>query len=145
VFRSPFHPVGSGSPSGTDRSAAGARPAILEQEIHVLKKLGIIVGGTAAVLLAASPLAFADTSRSPECTITEAADNSIAQEGEGGDSLLGLAGGAVANTGAVTNTQTQAPALNCNNIEDVIDTTVEDNDRDNDETTTIEGSYNTQD
>lgn len=113
----------------------------------MLKKLGIIVGGSLAVLVAASPLAFADTSRSPECSFDASADNSVSQEGVGGDALLGLVGGAVAQVGTPANVQTQAPVASCNNIEDVLDTNIEDNLQDNDEDndeidTDIEDSFN---
>ncbi len=117
----------------------------------MIKKSGIIVGGIAALLVAASPLAFADTtSRSPECDLTAAADNSVEQDGAGGSTLLGLAGGAVANTAAPVNAQTQAPVASCNNVEDVLNTTIEDNfqdnSQDNDETDeSIEDSFNVED
>jgi hypothetical protein len=132
----------------------------------VLKKAGIVVAAATASLLALSPLAFAgdkgdhdhpmpppapevtqvdSTSRSPECDFGVQADNSVEQAGEGGNSLLGGVAGAVANTATPLNTQTQAPVGNCNNVEDVLDVTVEDNDRDNDETTTVEDSFNTED
>ena len=113
----------------------------------MLKKVGIIVGGALAVLVAASPLAFADTSRSPECTFDAAADNSVTQEAENGSSLLGLAGGTVTQTGIPANAQTQAPVTSCNNIEDVLDTNIEDNVQDNDQDnddidTVVEDSFN---
>jgi hypothetical protein len=126
-------------------NVVGIPPAIPDRR-EMLKKIGLIVGGSAAVLLAASPLAFADTtSRSPECTFSAAADNSVDQAGEGGDSLLGLAAGPVTNLGTPANAQTQAPVTSCNNIEDVLDTNIEDNVQDNDDTeTTVEDSFNTE-
>lgn len=113
----------------------------------MLKKLGIIVGGSLAVLVAASPLAFADTSRSPECSFDASADNSVEQDGVGGSALLGLLGGPVTQAGIPANAQTQAPVASCNNIEDVLNTNIEgnaqDNDEDNDEIDTdIEDSFN---
>ena len=113
----------------------------------MIKKAGFIVGGTLAVLVAASPLAFADDSRSPECTFDAAADNSVQQDGEGGDVLAGLVGGAVTNGAVIGNAQTQAPVASCNNVEDVLDANIEDNFQDNsldnDEITeTIEDSFN---
>lgn len=145
----------------------------------MLKKAGIVVAAATAGLLALSPLAFAHekgdhkemgkeshsvseptvventvineetTSRSPECDFSAAADNSVDQEGTGGSSLLGL-GGLVANVAAPINAQTQAPIASCNNIEDVLNTNIEDNlqdnDQDNDETSTdVEDSFNTED
>jgi hypothetical protein len=113
----------------------------------MLKKAGIIVGGIAALLVAASPLAFADdTSRSPECDFVAAADNSVEQEGTGGSTTLGAVAGAVANTAAVANAQTQAPVASCNNIEDVLSTETTDNSEDNDVTReSIEDSFNVED
>lgn len=116
----------------------------------MIKKAGIIVGGTLAVLVAASPLAFADSSRSPECTFDAVADNSVQQDGEGGDVLAGLVGGAVTNGAVVGNAQTQAPVTSCNNVEDVLDSSIEDNFQDNDQdndviTETIEDSFNLED
>ena len=137
----------------------------------MLKKAGIVVAAATAGLLALSPLAFAGdkghedtkgdhattttvvneetTSRSPECDFAASADNSVDQEGVGGSSLLGL-GGLVANTAAPINAQTQAPIASCNNIEDVLNTTIEDNfqdnDQDNDEISTeVDDSFNTED
>jgi hypothetical protein len=131
----------------------------------VLKKAGIVVAAAAAGLLALSPLAFAGdkgdhdhggvmppapvtqventTSRSPECTFDAQADNSVTQDAEGGDSLLGGVAGLAANTAAPVNGQTQAPVGSCNNIEDLVDVNVEDNFQDNDEeTSTVEDSNN---
>jgi hypothetical protein len=113
---------------------------------HVIKKAGLIVGGALAVLVAASPLAFA-ADHSPACTFDAAADNSVQQDGQGGDSLAGLAGGAVTNAATITNAQTQAPVDSCNNTEDVLDANIEDNFQDNSQdndviTETIEDSLN---
>ena len=135
----------------------------------MLKKAGIVVAAATAGLLALSPLAFAGdkghedtkgdhatttvvneetTSRSPECTFDADADNSVEQDGEGGDAGLAGVGGLVGQLGAPINAQTQAPVGSCNNIEDLVDLNVEDNlqdnDQDNDEITTdIEDSGNT--
>ena len=125
----------------------------------MLKKAGIVVAAATAGLLALSPLAFAhddkggydetdkhhsvsepavvnqeSTSRSVDCDFEQETDNSIDQEGEGGDSLLGL-GGLVTNTAIPLNTNIQAevPIASCNNVED------------NDETTSVEDSFNTED
>jgi hypothetical protein len=120
----------------------------------VLKKAGIVVAAATAGLLALSPLAFAGdkghedpkgahsttvvneetTSRSVDCDFEQDNDNSIEQEGVGGDSLLGL-GGLVANTATPVNTDIQAavPIGSCNN------------DEDNDETTSVDDSFNTED
>lgn len=138
----------------------------------MLKKAGIVVAAAAAGLLALSPLALASngggheqtppsvteqttvvnettTSRSPECNFGAAADNSVEQEAEGGDSLLDL-GGLASNTVDALNAQTQAPIASCNNVEDVLDLDVrdnfQDNSQDNDETSTsIEDSGNVED
>lgn len=115
------------------------------------KKAGVVVGGTLAVLVAASPLAFADTtSRSPECTFDAAADNSVEQEAIGGSALLGLEGGAASNVVDVVNVQTQEPLLSCNNVEDVVDVSITDNVQDNSEDSDVESSsvvdsFNTED
>ena len=125
----------------------------------MLKKTGIVVAAATAGLLALSPLAFAhdeggydeadkkdhsvsepavvnqeSTSRMVECDFEQENDNSIEQEGVGGDSLLGL-GGPVTNLGTPLNTNLQAavPIDSCNNLED------------NDETTSVEDSFNTED
>lgn len=113
----------------------------------MLKKAGFIIGGVAAALVALTPLALADTtSRSPECDFTTAADNSVEQDGVGGSTLLGLAGGAVANVATPVNAQTQAPVASCNNVEDVLSTENTDNSEDNDVTReSIEDSFNVED
>jgi hypothetical protein len=115
----------------------------------VKKKIGIIVGGTAALLLAVSPLAFASdggNDRSPDCSYSAEADNSVVQAGEGGEGAV--AGGAVANAGAPVNGQANAPVLSCNTVEDVLDLNIEDNFQDNSTnsesvTETITDSFNT--
>ena len=139
----------------------------------MLKKAGIVVAAATAGLLALSPLAFAhdkggydetdkkhhsvsqpvvvnqeSTSRSVDCDFEQETDNSIDQEGEGGDSLLGL-GGLVTNlaTPVNTNLQVQAPIGSCNNLEDLVDVNVEDNFQDNSTTEesvseSIEDSFN---
>lgn len=121
----------------------------------MLKKAGIVVAAAAAGLLALSPLAFAgdkghedhhhkgehSTSagydHSPNCSYEAAADNSVEQAGEGGDSL-GV-GGLVGNVAAPVNGQASAPVGSCNNVEDVVDVNIEDNVQDN-STTTSESS-----
>ncbi len=114
----------------------------------MMKKTGIIVGASAALLLAAAPFAFASDSEpaAPQCEFSAVGENTAEQVGLGGDGLL--VGGAVANvTGAQSNLQGQAPAASCNNIEDVLDLNVEDNFQDNSTTEesvseSIEDSFN---
>src|SRR5256885_3920260 len=83
----------------------------------VLKKAGIIVAASAAAILAASPLALADSyDHSPKCSSAkQGADNSVVQNATGVLALLG-AGGTVAQAGAPVNAQTQAPVASCNNV-----------------------------
>jgi hypothetical protein len=100
----------------------------------VLKKAAIIVVGSAAVILAASPLALADSfDHSPQCvSATQAADNSVAQAASAANPALGAAGILAAVNAAIpVNAQTQAPIASCNNIEDVLDLNVTDNVQDN--------------
>jgi hypothetical protein len=100
----------------------------------VLKKAAIIVVGSAAAILAASPLALADSfDHSPQCvSATQAADNSPAQAASATTPALGAAGILAAVNAAIpVNAQTQAPIASCNNIEDVLDLNVRDNVQDN--------------
>ncbi len=100
----------------------------------MLKKAAIIVVGSAAVILAASPLALADSfDHSPQCvSATQAADNSVAQAASATTPALGAAGILAAVNAAIpVNAQTQAPIASCNNIEDVLDLNVTDNVQDN--------------
>ena len=101
----------------------------------MLKKAAIIVVGSAAVILAASPLALADSfDHSPQCiSARQAADNSPAQAANAANTgALGAAGILAAVNAAIpVNAQTQAPVASCNNIEDVLDLTVSDNVQDN--------------
>ena len=100
----------------------------------MLKKAAIIVVGSAAVILAASPLALADSfDHSPQCvSATQAADNSPAQAASATTPALGAAGILAAVNAAIpVNAQTQAPIASCNNIEDVLDLNVRDNVQDN--------------
>ena len=100
----------------------------------MLKKAAIIVGGSAAVILAASPLALADSfDHSPQCvSATQAADNSPEQAASAASPALGAAGILAAVNAAIpVNAQTQAPIASCNNIEDVLDLDVSDNVQDN--------------
>ena len=100
----------------------------------MLKKAAIIVVGSAAVILAASPLALADSfDHSPQCvSATQAADNSPAQAASATTPALGAAGILAAVNAAIpVNAQTQAPIASCNNIEDVLDLNVTDNVQDN--------------
>ena len=100
----------------------------------MLKKAAIIVVGSAAVILAASPLALADSfDHSPQCvSATQAADNSPAQAASATTPALGAAGILAAVNAAIpVNAQTQAPIASCNNIEDVLDLNVSDNVQDN--------------
>ena len=100
----------------------------------MLKKAAIIVVGSAAVILAASPLALADSfDHSPQCvSATQAADNSPAQAASATSPALGAAGILAAVNAAIpVNAQTQAPIASCNNIEDVLDLNVKDNFQDN--------------
>jgi len=98
----------------------------------VLKKAAIIVVGSAAVILAASPLALADSfDHSPQCkSARQAADNSVAQAASNTSPVAALLG-AAANVGVPVNLQTQAPILSCNNLEDLVDVNVSDNFQDN--------------
>ena len=100
----------------------------------MLKKAAIIVVGSAAAILAASPLALADSfDHSPQCvSATQAADNSPAQTASAANPALGAAGILAAVNAAIpVNAQTQAPIASCNNIEDVLDLNVTDNVQDN--------------
>ena len=100
----------------------------------MLKKAAIIVVGSAAAILAASPLALADSfDHSPQCvSATQAADNSPAQTASAASPALGAAGILAAVNAAIpVNAQTQAPIASCNNIEDVLDLNVRDNFQDN--------------
>ena len=100
----------------------------------MLKKAAIIVVGSAAVILAASPLALADSfDHSPQCvSATQAADNSPAQAASATTPALGATGILAAVNAAIpVNAQTQAPIASCNNIEDVLDLNVTDNVQDN--------------
>ena len=100
----------------------------------MLKKAAIIVVGSAAAILAASPLALADSfDHSPQCvSATQAADNSPAQAASATSQALGAAGILAAVNAAIpVNAQTQAPIASCNNIEDVLDLNVRDNVQDN--------------
>ena len=100
----------------------------------MLKKAAIIVVGSAAVILAASPLALADSfDHSPQCvSATQAADNSVGQAASATSPALGAAGILAAVNAAIpVNAQTQAPIASCNNIEDVLDLNVTDNVQDN--------------
>jgi len=109
----------------------------------VLKKAAIIVVGSAAVILAASPLALADSfDHSPQCvSAAQAADNSADQASSVTSPALGAAGILAAVNAAIpVNAQTQAPIASCNNIEDVLDLNVTDNVQDN--STNIDKSKN---
>ena len=100
----------------------------------MLKKAAIIVVGSAAVILAASPLALADSfDHSPQCvSAAQAADNSANQASSATVPALGAAGILAAVNAAIpVNAQTQAPIASCNNIEDVLDLNVRDNVQDN--------------
>jgi len=105
----------------------------------VLKKAAIIVVGSAAVILAASPLALADSyDHSPQCkSARQAVDNSVAQAATATTPVAALLG-AAADIAVPVNLQTQAPILSCNNIEDLVDVNVRDNFQDN--STTIDRS-----
>ena len=101
----------------------------------MLKKAAIIVAGSAAVILAASPLALADSfDHSPQCvSASQAVDNSVAQAATATTPVAALLG-AAANVGVPVNLQTQAPILSCNNLEDLVDVNVSDNFQDNSRT-----------
>lgn len=106
----------------------------------MLKKAGIIVATSAAALLALSPLAFAHPSAGCEFG-DQAAENTIAQRSESGDSttLLGpVLGDGGGNTADIANGQSQAPVDSCNAEFTETNIDVEDND----ETTDIDGSFN---
>jgi hypothetical protein len=110
----------------------------------VLKKAAIIVVGSAAVVLAASPLALADSfDHSPQCiSARQAADNSADQAASSAvTGTLGAAGilGAL-NAAVPVNAQTQAPVASCNNVENVLNTDISDNVQDN--STNIDKSKN---
>ena len=96
----------------------------------MLKKAAIIVVGSAAVILAASPLALADSfDHSPQCvSATQAADNSVDQGASATSPALGAAGILAAVNAAIpVNAQTQAPIASCNNIEDVLNPRIDHN------------------
>lgn len=104
----------------------------------MLKKASIIVAGSAAVILAAAPLALAHGSdHSPKCESAEqTVGNENPQTATGVTApLLGLLGIA-ANAAAPVTTQAQAPIASCNNVEDVLNTTISDNVQDNSVTRT---------
>ena len=109
----------------------------------MLKKAAIIVVGSAAVILAASPLALADSfDHSPQCkSARQAADNSVAQSATATTPVAALLG-AAANIAVPVNAQTQAPIASCNNIEDVLDLTVRDNFQDNSKTIDKSRTFN---
>jgi hypothetical protein len=99
----------------------------------VLKKAAIIVAGSAAVILAASPLALADSfDHSPQCNAAEqAVGNNNPQNATGVTApLLGALGLAV-NAAVPITAQAQAPIASCNNVENVLNTRVSDNFQDN--------------
>ena len=100
----------------------------------MLKKAAIIVVGSAAVILAASPLALADSfDHSPQCvSAAQAADNSADQASSVTSPALGAAGVLAAINAAIpVNAQTQAPVASCNNFEDLLNVDVSDNFQDN--------------
>ena len=105
----------------------------------MLKKASIIVAGSAAVILAAAPLALAHgNDHSPSCqSARQTVGNEIPQTATGVTApLLGLLGIA-ANVAAPVTAQAQAPIASCNNVEDVLNTTISDNVQDNSVTKTI--------
>ena len=96
----------------------------------MLKKAAIIVVGSAAVILAASPLALADSfDHSPQCvSAKQSADNSVRQAANAAVPALGAAGILAAVNAAIpVNAQTQAPVASCNNVENVLNTHIHDN------------------
>ncbi len=99
----------------------------------MLKKAAIIVAGSAAAILAAAPLALAHgVDHSPKCDFAKQSvgiDNPQTATGVTAP-LLGLLGVA-ANVAAPITTQAQAPIASCNNVEDVLNTTISDNVQDN--------------
>jgi hypothetical protein len=104
----------------------------------VLKKAGIIVAASAAAILAAAPLALAHgTDHSPKCDFAkQVVGNENPQTATGVTApLLGLLGVA-ANAAVPVSTQAQAPIASCNNVEDVLNTTISDNVQDNSKTIT---------
>jgi hypothetical protein len=99
----------------------------------VLKKAAIIVAGSAAVILAAAPLALAHgTDHSPTCKAAkQIVGNDNPQTANGTTApLLGLLGIA-ANIAAPVTAQVQAPIASCNNVENVLNTKISDNLQDN--------------
>lgn len=90
----------------------------------MLKKAAIIVAGSAAVLVAASPLALASPtySHSPKCSFSASNDNGVAQSATGFRALFGAAGSG-ANLATPANIQGQAPVASCNNVDNVLNTT----------------------
>ena len=96
----------------------------------MLKKAGIIVAASAAAILAAAPLALADSfDHSPQCvSAKQDADNSVRQAASATSPALGVAGILAAVNAAVpVNAQTQAPIASCNNVENVLNTHIHDN------------------
>ncbi len=104
----------------------------------MFKKAAIIIAGSAAAILAVAPLAMAHgTDHSPMCkSATQTVGNENPQTATGvAAPLLGLLGVA-ANASAPISTQAQAPVASCNNVEDVLNTTISDNFQDNSKTIT---------
>jgi hypothetical protein len=111
---------------------------------NVLKKAGILVAVAAAGVLAVAPLAFAaDVDHSPKCTFANSAEAGNKQVANG---FLGLLAGTgtAANAATPATTQTNAPALSCNNVSDVLDldsnndTKTVDNSKDINNSTTVD-------
>ena len=99
----------------------------------MLKKAAIIVAGSAAVILAASPLALADSfDHSPQCNAAkQMVGNNNPQTATGVTApLLGVLGVAL-NAAVPVTAQAQAPIASCNNVENVLNTRVSDNFQDN--------------
>ena len=95
----------------------------------MLKKAGIIVAASAAAILAASPLALADSfDHSPHCKSgKQVADNSVRQAADATSPVLGLVGVlAAGNAAAPINAQVQGPIGSCNNVEHVLNVHVHD-------------------
>ena len=131
------------SSAGTAPLQAGPNEGVDFESAHpsgenVLKKAVIIVAGSAAVILAAAPLALAHgTDHSPSCkSAKQTVGNDLPQTATGVTApLLGLLGIA-ANVAAPVTTQAQAPIASCNNIENVLNTKISDNLQDNSKTIT---------
>ena len=99
----------------------------------MLKKAAIIVAGSAAVILAAAPLALAHGyDHSPKCDFAKQdAANAVSQPATGVTAPLLGAARLCRPDRVPVNANVQAPILSCNNVEDLLDVNVRDIFQDN--------------